>query len=270
MEIKFFTPLWGYDQLKFNDFCRRTADAGFDGIELNLSPDAAEAEAQLALLAENGLEYVAQHSSTLSADFEEHKTHYLAALERIAGFGPQKINCHTGRDYFTFEQNLDLIDSAAAVSAASGIPIIHETHRGRFPFHPALTFQYLEARPELRLTADFSHWCCVSESLLENQDLFIDAAIERADHLHARVGYDQGPQVNDPRAPENEAVVERFLGWWDRIVEAHRSRGTKTLTICTEFGPWPYTQLLPFTQQPISSQWEINLHMMALLRERYS
>ncbi|MDZ8120205.1 sugar phosphate isomerase/epimerase family protein [Pontiella agarivorans] len=269
MTIKFFTPHWGFEHLDFNTFCRQVADAGFDGIELNLAAEADEADAQLVQLNANGLEYVAQHSGTRHHDFEEHKKHYRENLERIADYRPQLLNCHTGLDFFRVEQNLELIDIAQEIRAASGVPIIHETHRGRFPYHGLLTFHYLKQRPDLRLTADFSHWCCVSESLLEGQENHINEAINRTDHIHARVGHEQGPQINDPRAPENGPVVERFLGWWDRIVETHRKKGSAQLTITCEFGPWPYTQQLPLTQQPISNQWDINLYMMKLLRERY-
>jgi sugar phosphate isomerase/epimerase len=269
MRIKYFTPHWGYEHLDFHTFCRQVDEAGFDGIELNLSVAPDETEAQLDLIEEHGLEYVAQHSGTRDHDFEQHRKNYRESLERITAFKPQLLNCHTGIDFFTFEQNLELIDIALKIRAESGVPIVHETHRGRFPYHAALTFQYLESRPDLRLTADFSHWCCVSESLLEGQEDLVNAAIKRTDHIHSRVGHDQGPQINDPRAPEHSHIVERFIGWWDRIVEQHETKGSDQLTITCEFGPWPYTQCLPLTQQPIASQWDINIYMMKLLRNRY-
>ena len=55
----------------------------------------------------------------------------------------------------------------------------------------------------------------------------------------------------------------------DRIVDSHKKRGTPILTITSEFGPAPYMPALPFTRMPIASQWDINVHMMDLLRERY-
>jgi len=41
------------------------------------------------------------------------------------------------------------------------------------------------------------------------------------------------------------------------------------LTITPEFGPPPYFPILPWTKAPVGSQWDINLHMMQLLRRRY-
>ena len=269
MMIKFFTPHWGYEHLDFGAFCKEVADAGYDGIEMNLAEDRTMAEKELDLLETQGLEFLAQHSGTRLHDFTEHCDHYRASLERIAAFKPQLINSHTGLDFFSYEQNLAIVDIALEVSRSTGVPIAHETHRGRFPYHGALTYAYLQARPELRLTADFSHWCCVSESLLQGQESYVDAAIHRADHIHSRVGHDQGPQITDPRAPELSDTVDCFLGWWDRIVDLHREKGSGQLTITCEFGPWPYTTQLPLTRQPVSSQWDINLHMLTLLRERY-
>jgi hypothetical protein len=96
----------------------------------------------------------------------------------------------------------------------------------------------------------------------------VSLAISRTDHIHSRVGHPEGPQVNDPRAPEWEEVLYAHLGWWDRIAELHAQKGT-TLTITTEFGPAPYMPAMPYTQMPLVSQWDVNVHMMHLLKDRY-
>lgn len=270
MEIKFYSPQWGYQHEDFEHYCARLSEAGFDGMELGLAEDPGDAEKQIELLAANGLDYVAQHSHTQMADFGAHRTHYRASLERIAAFKPQLINCHTGRDWFSFDQNLELIDIASEISETFGISVVHETHRGRFPFSAALTQRYLKQRPGLRLTADFSHWCCVSESFLQDQIESVYAAIERSDHIHARIGHDQGPQVNEPRAPEWKETVDLYLEWWERIIAAHTAKGSAVLTITTEFGPPPYTPTLPFTQEPVAHQWELNLYMLGLLKKKFT
>jgi hypothetical protein len=150
------------------------------------------------------------------------------------------------------------------------VQIVHETHRGKFSFCAQSTARYLEADPNLRLAADFSHWCVVSESFLEDQDEAVSLAIGRTDHIHARIGYPEGPQVSDPRAPEWSQALEAHLAWWDRIIAGHKNKKTPLLTITPEFGPAPYMPSLPYTRQPVASQWEVNIHMMNLLRQRYS
>lgn len=71
----------------------------------------------------------------------------------------------------------------------------------------------------LKINADFSHWCCVCESLLDAEESHMAAVIERTIHIHGRVGYAEGPQVSDPRAPEYHKELERHEDWWERIVQ---------------------------------------------------
>ena len=66
----------------------------------------------------------------------------------------------------------------------------------------------------------------------------MNLAIERTDHIHARVGYPEGPRVSDPRAGELRQAFERHLVWWDRVVERKRILN-QVLTITPEFGPFP-------------------------------
>jgi hypothetical protein len=97
----------------------------------------------------------------------------------------------------------------------------------------------------------------------------VNLALSRTDHIHARIGHAEGPQVNDPRAPEWKNAVDAHLSWWDKVVERKRIEGTP-ITFLTEFGPPSYLPTLPFTNQPVANQWEINIYMMDLLRKRYN
>jgi len=270
MKIKYFCPLWGSEELGFDRFCEKATVAGYDGVETGLPlDDAAITDARLKALKDQGLELVAQHHETWNPDLEAHADEYRRHLEWLANAAPVLINSHTGRDWFTVEDNNCLIEIARQVAQTSGIPIVHETHRGRFSFCAASTRCYLEEHPDLRIAADFSHWCNVSESLLQDQPEVVALAISRADHIHTRVGHIEGPQISDPRAPEGSNELNAHLAWWDRIVAAHRECGSEQLTVTSEFGPFPYMPLLPYTRQPVASQWDINVHMMNLLRERY-
>ena len=92
-------------------------------------------------------------------------------------------------------------------------------------------------------------------------------ALQRVDHIHARIGHPEGPQVNDPRAPEWDDAVKAHFAWWDKIVE--KKTKAEVLTVLTEFGPPDYMPTLPYTRQPLADQWAINVYMMKLLRQRY-
>ena len=127
----------------------------------------------------------------------------------------------------------------------------------------------MEKNEDLKITLDISHWCNVHESLLHDQENTVQLALSRTGHIHARIGHPEGPQVNDPRAPEWTETVHRHFEWWDAVVQMQIKNGAHQLTFLTEFGPPNYMPTMPYTQQPLSNQWEINVYMMQLLRKRY-
>ena len=120
----------------------------------------------------------------------------------------------------------------------------------------------------IKITFDVSHWCNVHESLLADQQETVNMTLERVEHIHARIGHPEGPQVNDPRAPEWENVVKAHFAWWDKVVERKKKNGER-MTFLTEFGPPDYMPTTAYTRQPLANQWEINVYMMQLLRKRY-
>jgi sugar phosphate isomerase/epimerase len=270
VNIRFFCPLWGSTDIPFPLFLDRVKQAGYDGVEMSLPLDDARQQAEmLTALADRGLTWIAQHYETTDPHPRTHRAEYVRRLENLASAKPLFINSQTGKDWFSFEQNRQLLDDARAVADQHGVTIVHETHRGKFSFSAQATAQYLRADPQLRIAADFSHWCTVSETLLEDQVDAVTLAISRADHIHARIGFPEGPQIGDPRDPNWTAAVAAHLAWWDQIAAARRQSQTRWLTITPEFGPPPYMPTLPFSGKPVASQWKNNLHMMQVLRERY-
>jgi hypothetical protein len=269
MKIKFFCPRWGAENIPIKDFLSRVKNDGFDGVEISLPMEKKLRDEWILRIKESGLEFIVQHHETNHAALKEYKPEFTDRLYWLAESNPLFINSQTGKDFFSFEDNCKLIQAANEIEKDTKVSILHETHRGKFSFACNLMPPYLEAFPDLKITADFSHWVNVSESLLEFQQKTIDAIIPNVHHIHSRVGYEEGPQVNDPRAPEHEESLNRHLQWWDAIVAERLRSGDKEFTITSEFGPQPYMPLLPYTQQPVSNQWEINKYMMNLLKNRY-
>lgn len=246
---------------------QQISQAGYHGIELAIDPDKTGYEKAVALCKEHGLLLLAQHPYAKGATPEALLQDYTTKLEKILQLQPLMVNCHTGKDYYTPEQNGPFLSAAAALSAQYNIPVAHEIHRGRFTFCTTTTAQYLQAFPQLALTADFSHWCVVSESLLEEQQGIIDQVVPHCIHLHARVGFAQGPQVSHPAANEYQQELQAHLRWWKQIAAQHRRAGKQQMTITCEFGPTPYLPSIPFTREPVASQWELNLFMKNYLTE---
>lgn len=270
MEIQFYYPRWGSENSDWNHFCQKVKQAGFDGIEAPVPESPQEQKVILNALENDGLKLIGQYYQSFEKDFEKHKTNYKKELYILASAQPVKINAQTGKDYFSFEQNAELFAIANGIAQEAGIPICHETHRNKALFAAHIAHDFLQKLPDLKITADFSHWCNVAESLLEDQEEALALACKRVGHLHSRIGHSQSAQVIDPRLPEFKNELDAHLKWWDAIVKDYQDNKKEVLTITTEFGPSPYMIHLPFTNMPIASQWNINVNIMHLLKERYS
>lgn len=265
--LEFFNTDWGRT-VSWDAFCERTNASGYDGIEIWF-PSEEESQNQLkAALRKYDLKVAFLNGTNKSIPFAESLKQYTDHFNTLLSWNPAYINCHTGSDFFTMEQNKAFIDAANKVASESGTPIYHETHRGRFSYNLPDTEKYLAAIPELRLTLDISHWMVVHESLLEQQDNNLKEVIARSHHIHARVGHSEGPQVNDPEAPEWKKALERHMAIWEAVIQKKWTESDSTFTITTEFGPPYYMPALPYTKLPVADQWKANVFIMNAIKKR--
>lgn len=269
MEIKILSPLWGHEHLPIESFLEKIREAGYDGIDTWVPAGVKDRMLLYDYLGKHGMVIITHQHEAEGKNFDLFKSSFLKNLYTCAEPEPLLINSHTGRDYFTLGQHLQLIDIALEFTAKTGITVAHETHRGRLGYSPQMLAELFEKRQEFVITADFSHWVCVTESMLENFAPVVEEAIQRSRYIHTRVGFEEGPQVSHPGAPEWRYAVDAFLSWWDRIVESNAAQGCKLMPLATEFGPQPYMPSVPFSNQPVADQFEINFYMKKLLEERY-
>ncbi|MES2826938.1 MAG: sugar phosphate isomerase/epimerase [Bacteroidota bacterium] len=270
MEIKILSPLWGHEHLPIKLFLDKIKNAGYDGIDTWIPQNKDDRRILFDYLQCHQMPIVCHQHEASGASFKEFKLSYIANLYECAEPGPILINSHTGRDYFSLAENIQLIAEACEFTAKTGILVSHETHRGRLGYSPQHLHEILQLQSKIAITADFSHWVCVTESMLDHFEHVLEITIPKVRQIHARIGYEQGPQVADPRAPEWEYAVNKFLTWWDRIVVSNKEQGTRVLPITTEFGPAPYMPLIPFQNIPVADQFEINCFMKDLLAGRYA
>jgi sugar phosphate isomerase/epimerase len=269
MDVKVFNTNWGFDG-SIMDFCKKTKAEGYDGIEIWL-PENNDLKDLYEATQKHELQFgflLGGSSATAEVHFQEFKKAINAACASTSQ-KPLYINCHSGKDFFTNEENEKIIALTIEQEKKTGVDIYHETHRGRMCYNAPITKYFLEKYKEMQLTLDISHWTNVHESMLENQKDTIDYVLSRTGHIHARIGHEESPQVNDPRAPEWNNHVEAHFTWWDKIVSLRKAAGKKHITFLTEFGPSTYMPTLPYTCQPVSNQWDINVFMKNKIRERY-
>ncbi len=270
MAIQFFCPRWGSEQVAWNEFINKAKEAGYNGIEFGISAETTQKELE-AIWKEadkQNMLLIAQQYDTYAADFETHKKAFAAWFEKLKPFRSLFVNSQTGKDFFSFLENSALFKIADNYTAGTGVAVYHETHRNKCLFAAHVAKKYFTKLPVFPITLDMSHWVCVAESLLEDQPEAMELACRHTEHIHARVGYPEGPQVPDPFLPEWQPALNTHLRWWDKIVEMRLAQ-QKNVTITPEFGSYPYMVHLPQTNEPIADQWSINVKMMNMLKKRY-
>ncbi|MFZ0408562.1 MAG: sugar phosphate isomerase/epimerase [Cyanobium sp.] len=269
--------LWGFQGCLSEAFAR-ARQGGFQGIEVNLRhpllapwtpsqllDQLAAAGLVLVLELVTGGDYVPD----LTCSPAEHLHELECLLEDARPLRPLKVTVITGSDSWPWSQQQPFWHRALGLAARSDLAVSFETHRSRSLANPWSIGSYLEAFPQLRLTADLSHWCVVAERLMEPKLEPIQAMAQRVDHIHARVGHAQGPQVSHPFAPEHSEALDAHRRCWELFVAAQRQRGLRRITFTPEFGPDGYLPTLPFTNQPVADLQEINGTMARWLRQLF-
>ncbi|GMF42632.1 unnamed protein product [Phytophthora fragariaefolia] len=233
---------------------------GFDGIEASLGdlealggtsvvlPSLAENELELIVGVYSGwVDYEPQNLYQQFEGVESHVQRFREQLETVANFSqrPVRINAHSGSDHWRPNEQREFLSRAHKIERQLGCDDIlaHETHRGRMFYSPWSTLPLLEEFPSLKLTLDFSHWCVVTERLLdapEDNEWLLKNVVTRVRHVHGRVGTEQAAQLPYPHDAElSRHEVERFQRLWNAIW-SKRSADGESSTFTPEYGPIPY------------------------------
>ncbi len=271
--MQLFKTIWGFEG-DFETACAEAVEAGFDGIEGRAPEDAQTRAEWKAALEKHGLAYIAEivtggdYVPERHLSVEAHLDDVEKALKNSAELSPRFATCIGGCDAWSEIASLRFFTEAMALAERYGITISFETHRSRSLFTPWVTRRIVKALPQIALTADISHWCVVCERQMDSELDTITAIAPNVRHIHARVGYDQGPQVPHPAAPEYAYALEAHRQCWEIFWDAQRANGLQT-TMTPEFGPDGYLHTLPFTQAPVADLWEINRWMGKEERSHY-
>jgi len=276
MKLKFFSPRWGFEKVAWEPFLQSVKEAGYAGIEWFPYGESTDPAQVIRLLEQYELEFcivmaVLQPFDSFDAYLHELEKQ-LRALCRmgVSKSGPLFISAQTGREYFTPDQVNSCLNSCYKISAETGVPIYQETHRNKWSYAAHAVGPFLDQHPDLLLTFDISHWFCVSESYLHDQQAIVQKAIAHTRHIHARVGHTQGPQVWDPAAQEYAEALQEHLKVWDSWIGQMKKSGAACCTITPEFGPPPYLVFANRSGTPQDEQWRLNLWMKDLLQKRYA
>lgn len=278
MKLRTIKTLWGCFQLDKPDtwapLFRRIKDEGFDGIEMATHVLGKDLDRFVGEVKTAGLLLVAQlHTTTYtpgnngvvgSSKVEDHIASFREQLLLAKHAGAVHVNSHSGYDVWTAAQTATFVKAALDIEKEVGLPVSHETHRRRLLYSPAQALELLPAHPDMKVTADLSHWTCVSERIFNEHVSdewwpgLLATVAQRTRLIHARVGHSQGPQVSHPAAPEFEYELKAFERWWTAIMAQQHAQGAEVIYVEPEFGPAPYLQHLPYTNVPVAELWDIN------------
>lgn len=274
MQLDIFRSLWGYNG-NLRAVLENARTACLAGIEARL-PSSKEERAALARnLSDYQLDYIAicfTDSAVLPAQCampEDHLNDLSRKLAWASELSPRFINVLAGNDRWPLAQQVDFFGRALELAAQAGHLCSFETHRARSLYSPWVTLDLIRQLPELQFTSDISHWVVVCERLLDDSTDDLTPFVERVHHIQARVGYDQGPQVPHPGAPEYAAQLAFHQEHWAAIWRAQQARRYTRTTLTPEFGPDGYLHHLPFTNVPIADLSELNEWMTQTERHHF-
>lgn len=262
MQTLIIKALWGMTG-SLAEQIERVAAAGYDGFELWPDQHTISRQELTAIAASYNLKMIVGALVETKADLEP-------TLKKLGEYDTLRINLHSGRDSMRRAEASAFFEEALRVEEQIGLSVGHETHRGRILFTPWDTAYYLQQFSNLKITADYSHWVNVCERLPADQAEALSLANSRAIHIHGRVGYEEGPQVPDPSAPEYAAQ----LGWhetqWQQIKTLHAQSQQDILTFTPEYGPPNYLHTLPHTNVPVADLWQVCLWAADRARQQFA
>ncbi|TKC01525.1 sugar phosphate isomerase/epimerase family protein [Pedobacter cryotolerans] len=272
--MKFLCPRWGFESISWDVYLKQVKDAGYAGIEWFPFGETCNYSEVLDLLTKYELDFsivmaVIKPYVSFEAYYKQLELDLHQLMEiRNEVKTPLFFSAQIGREFFSTKKIETCLSLCNRIELEYQTPIYQETHRNKWTFAAHTVEPMLKKHADLKLTFDVSHWFCVSESYLEDQQEAVDLAITHAKHIHARVGSTQSSQVWDPANDDYSDALAAHLKIWDKWI-AQMKKNKQLITITPEFGPEPYLVKGNRNISLSDEQWRINLWMKELLQNRY-
>ena len=193
-------------------------------------------------------------------------------LDNAVRYGADHINLQPNVRPRSWWDAIRTLEGWLRLSQEAGVPVHIETHRDRMTSDLFFTLDLLRAMPDLRLTADLSHYVVAREfpdpPRAENE-ADVRTILDRSHAFHGRVA---GPgQIQLPLSfPQHRGWVDRFLGWWEYGFRSwlRRAGPDDVLTFTCELGPRPYA-ITDAAGMDLSDRWTDALLLRDLIRDRW-
>jgi hypothetical protein len=152
----------------------------------------------------------------------------------------------------------EAIKAWMAISDQEGVPIQFETHRNCITNDLFSTLLLLDAIPDMRLSADLSHYVVdreMMQPISRDYQTYVGRVLERSDSFQGRVA--NRCQVQLPlHFPQHRIWIDTFLDWWRRGFASWQRRGARDedcIFLC-ELGPRDYA-ITDANGEELSDRW---------------
>lgn len=207
-------PSWTTGPKSDGDIIRAAADAGYEGVQI-FFPEQARAVLDAGMT----------HPSAISPARTVEDV--AGVLSMWAGEPIESVTLHLGTGFESVDDGRRLVGETLALTARHDVTVLVETHRGTLFQDPARALGFVEEFPELRFTADLSHWYTGVELVYGDLDAKLDAltpVFDRCRMIHGRIsdpGCIQVPVEHDDPAP----YVGHFRRMWQAVIDGCAAAG---------------------------------------------
>ena len=255
-------PMNGESEWTLDEKFERVKDAGFEYVECWLD-DSNEAEVG-ATLSRHDLKLVLGHRPFSVEDTR-------STVERAKRLGAEFIFMQPASAFTDFEEVVKIVREGNGIAADNGLACFVETHRNNWTENIPQTLQLIEAVPEIRFTADLSHFVIVGEFYfgdMANASEKMRPILERTSHAHGRVS--NGEQVQVDVGDGSDDSAQLFVSLWSQAMKSwlQTAQPGDIFPFCSELGPPRYAITLPDGKE-FSDRWEQSLVMKKLAEQAW-
>jgi hypothetical protein len=240
---------------------RMIRDAGYDGVGVRFV-DPVFARTVTRFMRDHGLIWQAQCYPKTTDDLRP-------VLDLVRELGADHVNLQPDVRPLRLQDCVPLLEGWRRLADQAGVAVNIETHRDRMTTDLHFTLRLLECFPDLRLTADLSHYVVGREfawPVDEVNNAQIHRLLDNAWALHGRVASREQVQVQ-LGFPQHQGWVSLFMGWWEYGIRSWRKRAgpDAVLTFLCELGPPTYA-ITGADGYELTERWDEALVMKDMIR----
>ena len=260
-KLEIYQSLWGMEQRhptkdepSDKDNFKKIKEAGFNGATIDLAAHEIEE------FRKKKHYFYEEYLGCMVNAFPYSKEDLGPLLKLAREFDACFVNIIGGVMPINYKDAVPLVYDWMEEAEKEGVTILFETHRDSLLNDLFYTLQLIEEVPEMRLTADLSHFVVDREmwTPINTRDQeYIQTILNRSDCFQGRVASRGQIQVQ-LGFPQHEEWVEIFKEWWRYGLEQWHKRQTQSSTarfLC-ELGPPPSYAITDANQLELSDRWQ--------------